>query len=163
MYGQDCAFSAWRLVYICIIDGVFESAEDDSALAFFEATQIDAETVAHCQATIRRRILWLFARRGLLDADDAKLMSEWAHDGGFSLDASVRIEGWDRQGLERVLRSCARPPFALERIEVRDDGQVIYHLPKPTPDGRMVLHLTPLELISRIATLVPALRIHRHR
>mgnify|MGYP006293738875 FL=1 len=77
-------------------------------------------------------------------------------DGGFSLDASVRIEGWDRQGLERVLRYCARPPFALERIEVRGDAQFIYHLPKPTPDGGTVLRLTPLELISRIAALVPA-------
>jgi len=40
-----------------------------------------------------------------------------AHDGGFSLDASVRIKGHDRPCLERLLRYCARPPFALERIE----------------------------------------------
>ena len=35
----------------------------------------------------------------------------------FSLDAAVRIEGPDRAGLERLLRYCARPPFALERLE----------------------------------------------
>jgi hypothetical protein len=99
----------------------------------------------------------------LLEADEAKLMGEWAHDGGFSLDASVRIEGWDRQGLERVLRYCARPLFILERIEILENGQIIYHLPKPMPDGNMILRLTPLELISRIAALVPAPRIHRHR
>jgi hypothetical protein len=29
----------------------------------------------------------------------------------------VRIEGPDRAGLERLLRYCARPPFALERLE----------------------------------------------
>lgn len=146
-----------------MIDGVFEAAEDDTPLAFFEATGIDAQTVAASQATIRRRILRLFVRRGLLEADDAQLMSEWNHTGGFSLNASVRIEGWDRQGLERLLRPCARPPFALERIEVLDDGRVIYHLSKPTPDGRTVLPLPPLELIDRIAALVPAPRVHRHR
>ncbi len=149
--------------HICVIDGVFETAEDDTPLAFFEATELDAETVAPSQATIRRRILRLFVRRGLLEAGDATLMGGWDHDGGFSLDASVRIEGWDRQGLERRLRYCARPPFALEQIEVLDDQQVIYHLPKPTPDGHTVLHLTPLELIGRIAALVPAPRVHRHR
>ncbi len=148
--------------HICVIDGVLETAEDDTPLAFFEAC-LDAATVAATRTTIRRRILRLFVRLHLLEAHDAKLMGEWDHDGGFSLDASVRIEGWDRQGLERLLRYCARPPFALERIEVRDDEQVIYHLPKPTPDGRTVLHLTPLELIGRIAALVPSPRVHRHR
>jgi hypothetical protein len=29
----------------------------------------------------------------------------------------VRIDGHDRAGLERLLRYCARPPFALERLE----------------------------------------------
>jgi len=31
------------------------------------------------------------------------------HSGGFSVDASVRIEATDRAGLERLLRYCARP------------------------------------------------------
>ena len=31
-------------------------------------------------------------------------MRAWAHDGGFSDDGSVRIEGADRTGLERLLR-----------------------------------------------------------
>ena len=32
---------------------------------------------------------------------------------GFSLDASGRIAGQDRAGLERLLRYCARPRFAV--------------------------------------------------
>jgi hypothetical protein len=36
-------------------------------------------------------------------------MASWHHGGGFSLDASVRIEATDRAGLERLLRYCARP------------------------------------------------------
>jgi len=47
--------------------------------------------IAAVQGVIRRRILRLFVRRALLDADDAKDMGACQHDGGFSLDASVRI------------------------------------------------------------------------
>ena len=149
--------------HICVIDGVFAGAQDDSPIAFFAAEPMDAPTVAAVQSTIRRRILRLFVRRGLLDGDDAKDMGAWQHDGGFSLDASVRIEGHDRPGLERLLRYCARPTFALERIERIDEGRILYHLPKPTPDGQTRLTLTPLEFISRLAALIPAPRRHRHR
>jgi len=124
---------------------------------------MDAPTVAPIQGTIRRRILRLFVRRGLLEADDAKDMGAWQHDGGFSLDACVRIEGHDREGLERLLRYCARPPFALERIERIEEERILYHLPKPTPDGQTSLTLTPLEFISPLAALIPAPRLHRHR
>jgi hypothetical protein len=90
-------------------------------------------------------------------------MEQWDHGGGFSVDAQVRIEAWDRQALERLLRYCARPPFALERLEQVDEQHIVYHLPKPTPDGRTDLTLTPLELISLIAELIPRPRTHRHR
>jgi len=51
--------------------------------------------------------------------------------GGFSLDAAVCIEGADRAGLERLLRYCARPPFALERLEQLAHDQLVYHFSKP--------------------------------
>jgi hypothetical protein len=148
--------------HICVIDGVFAGAQDDSPIAFFAAEPMDAPTVAAVQSTLRRRILRLFVRRGLLDADDAKDMGAWQHDGGFSLDASVRVEGHDRPGLERLLRYCARPPFALERIERVDDQHILYQLPKPTPDGQTRLTLTPLEFISRL-TADSAEICHRFR
>jgi len=75
----------------------------------------------------------------------------------------VRIEADDRQGLERLLRHCARPPFAADRLEELDAQRVIYHLPKPGRDGRTQIILSPLELIGRIAALVPPPRQHRHR
>jgi hypothetical protein len=62
-----------------------------------------------------------------------------------------------------LLRYCARPPFALERIERIDDERIRYHLPKPTPDGRTRLTLTPLEFISHLAALIPTPRLPRHR
>jgi hypothetical protein len=54
----------------------------------------------------------------------------------------------------RVLRYCARPPFALERLHApagiaslaSSDARLVYRLPKPAPDGRTELQLSLLEL-----------------
>jgi hypothetical protein len=56
-----------------------------------------------------------------------------AHGGGFSVDAAVRIEGADRAGLERLLRYCARPPFALEHLQQRDAEHLVYRCPQAAP------------------------------
>jgi Putative transposase len=120
------------------------------------------------QARVRTRVQRTFVKRGLIDKDDATKMRAWAHDGGFSVDGSVRIEGADRTGLERLLRYCARPPFALEHLQQRDTEHLVYRNPKPVrgtvPAARpAALVLTRLELITKIAALVPPPRAHRHR
>ncbi len=68
-------------------------------------------------------------------------------------------------GLERLLRYCARPPFALERLELVGEHRVIYiyRLPRPRRDGCTKLVLTPLEFIDHLAALIPPPRLHRHR
>ena len=98
----------------------------------------------------------------------AKDMAAYAHGGGFSVDAGVRIEAADRAGLERLLRYCARPPFAMDRLKQRG-ADLVYRCGKGHTEplqsdkysGELVL--TPLELINRIAQLVPPPRTHRHR
>ena len=80
-------------------------------------------------------------------------MAEWAHDAGFSVDAQVRIEAHDRAGLERLLRYCARPAFALERLREIDAEHLVYESVKPGPGGSVSLVLTPLELLDRLAAL----------
>ena len=112
---------------------------------------------------MRRRLLRVFVRRGLLPGDDAQAMGQWAHGGGFSVDGSVRIEAADRAGRERLLRYCARPPFALDRLRELDPERLLYESTKPGPGGNGPLLLTPLELLDRLAALVPPPRIHRHR
>ena len=54
-----------------------------------------------------------------------------------------------------MLRYCARPPFALERLQSLDEQRLLYRLPKPRPDGSTTLTLTPLEFIQRLAALIP--------
>ncbi len=121
--------------------------------------------IAAVQETVRRRVLKLFVRRALLEPEQAQAMRQWDNGGGFSVDASVRVEAWDRAGLERLLRYCARAPFALERLAWAEENPeiLVYQLPKPLPDGRTALYLTPLELLERLAALIPPPRIHRHR
>ena len=116
-----------------------------------------------------KRILRAFVARGLLENCDAKDMLGYKHS-GFSVDAGVCIEAHDRAALERLLRYCARPPFSMERLR-KEGSKLVYRCAKqrsePTSDKRGAkadeLHLTPLELIDRIAALVPPPRTHRHR
>ena len=83
-----------------------------------------------------------------------------------SLHAGVPIETEDRTALERLLRYCARPAFASERLEALgepgNDERIRYTSPKPRPDGQSALVLTPLELLDRLAALIPPPRRHRH-
>ena len=165
---------------MCVVDGVFEElaggtdvdADDQSSprkVIFHPASAIDETAVAQVQATLRRRILRAFVGRGLLESFEAKDMLAYRHS-GFSVDASVRIKAHDRAGLERLLRYCARPPFSMERLR-KAGSTLVYRCAKqhsePGGDRRGpradALTLTPLELIERIAALVPPPRAHRHR
>ncbi len=83
---------------------------------------------------------------------------------GFNLHAAVRIEADDDEGRERLVRYCARPCFALDRLRVLPDGRVAYRVKYA---GRRGTHrvMTPVELLARVAALVarpryPLLRYH---
>jgi hypothetical protein len=66
-----------------------------------------------------------------------------------ALDASIQVEADDRLGLKKLLRYCARPIFSMERLAWvgEDCNRLVYRLPKPMPDGRSQLYLSPLELL----------------
>jgi hypothetical protein len=157
--------------HLCVVDGLFEDGPGDGSqdlqprLRFHEATALTRELLEGLQHTVRKRVLRHFARHGLLEPHEAEDLLSWDHGGGFSLDASVRIEATDREGLERLIRYCARGPFALDRLHLvggRSD-QILYILPKPDPAGRTALRLSALELLDRLAKILPPPRIHRHR
>jgi hypothetical protein len=144
----------------CIVtDGVFSEGPDGEAL-FHEATALtetDIEAVG--QKTRRRSLRWL-TRHGYLDNDVAEMMQGWSHSGGFSLDGSVRLPAWDRGGLERLARYCARPAFSAERLDRWDGETWVYRLKRPLASGETSLVLSPLELLSCLAALVPPPRRH---
>jgi len=144
------------------------SEDAEGSVQFHEATHLTASDWDELQHTIRHRVLRYFHREGLLERHVTDDMLTWQASGGFSIDASVHIAARDRAGLERLLRYCARPPFALERLEANSYGatggeRVVYRLPHPAPDGTTALSLTPLEFLERLALLIHPPRIHRHR
>lgn len=160
--------------HVCVVDGVFEVAagEGDAtapSVIFHPASAIEPTAVAQAQLTLHKRILRAFVRCNLIEKADAKEMLTYQHS-GFSLDASVCIEEHDRAALERLLRYCARPALSMDRLR-KEGANLVYRCAKqhsePTSDkrGRKVdeLVLTPLELIDRIAALIPPPRTHRHR
>ena len=72
---------------------------------------------------------------------------------GYSLHASTVVAAGDREGLERLLRYCARPALSLERLRETQDGRYAYELKYPSL-GRTHLVLTPTELLARLSLLV---------
>jgi len=102
-------------------------------------------------------------RHGHLDSVAVHTLDAPDHAGGWSVNASVTIPGWDRHGLERLVLYCARPPLSQERLGRLDDQMLVYSLRKATVDGRTELYLTPLELLDRLAQLITPPRIHKHR
>jgi len=163
LWSEHRSPRAHHSIFHCVvIDGVFD-ATAAGGVVFHAAAGLDEPAVAAVRACVRRRLLRIFVRRGLLPGDDAQAMGQWEHGGGFSVDGSVRIEAADRAGRERLLRYCARPPFALERLRELDPQRLLFEGTKPGPGGNASLLLTPLELLDRIAALVPPPRIRRHR
>ena len=174
-------------LHACATDGVFVPTCDRPP-AFLPARAITQADLAALTERVRRRVVRWFRMQRLLDADAAADMVA-RENSGFSVDASVRITIIDHdvpsyfQSLEHLLRYCARPPFALERLSVMrgEDGRIAcvrYVLPRhkaanwvgpgrgrksTRPGASGVVELSPFEFLDRLAALVPPPRKHRHR
>jgi len=177
-------------LHAAVTDGVFLPGPHgpDGPPAFLPTRPLTAADLTALTERVRRRVIAFFKRQGFLDAHAAADMLAWEHS-GFSIDASVRITLLDRdvpsyfQSLEHLLRYCARPPFALERLSVIHDAdgriaRIRYVLPRhkaatwvgrgrgrksTRPGATGVVELTPFEFLDRLADLVPPPRKHRHR
>jgi hypothetical protein len=74
---------------------------------------------------------------------------------GFSLHAGVRIEPGDDAGREKLVRYAARPALSLERLRRLPGGRVAYRL-KYVRHGRGKHRvMTAVELMARLAALIP--------
>jgi len=82
---------------------------------------------------------------------------------GFSLHAGIGIEAHARTKLERLCRYVSRPAVAEERLALTAHGDVRYQLKTPYRDGTSHIVLSPLDLLARLAALVPPPRVHLTR
>jgi len=82
---------------------------------------------------------------------------------GFSLHAAVCVPARDRKRLERLCRYAARPPLATERLSRREDGKLVYRLRHRWRDGTTHMLFDGVELVEKLAALVPRPRFHMVR
>ena len=118
-------------VHALVIDGVF--ARDGPDVRFCPAPLLTAADVADVLATIVPRVRRLLERLGLAD---------------------------QRDRLDRLCRYTLRPTVAQDRLHLTAEGQVVLRLRHPWSDGTTHLLFNPLELLERLAVLIPRPRIN---
>jgi hypothetical protein len=79
---------------------------------------------------------------------------------GVSLHANVAVPARDRLRLERLCRYAARPPLATERLSRLAGGRLLYELKHRWRDGTTHTGFEPLELLEKLAALVPPPRFN---
>src|SRR2546427_4983104 len=79
---------------------------------------------------------------------------------GFSLHAGTDIPAHRRDQLERLIRYTARGAVSLERLQAEANGDLVYTFTHPWSDGTTGIRLAPLELLEKLAALVPLPHVH---
>jgi hypothetical protein len=79
---------------------------------------------------------------------------------GFSLHANTSIPAHRRDQLERLIRYTARGAVSLERLQEDANGDLVYTFTHPWSDGTTGITLSPLELLEKLAALVPLPHVH---
>jgi len=144
-----------------VIEGLFYT-HDSNAIKFAPIDHLGPEDSQAIQEAVRKRVVRLFKRRGLMTPEQADDMLKWRHSAGFSVNADVGIDAEDRSGLERLLRYCARPAFASDQLSLTDNDMVCFRPSKPTPKGETELTMKPEDFLDKVAKLIPKPRKHRH-
>jgi hypothetical protein len=79
---------------------------------------------------------------------------------GFSLHAHTAIPVHRRDQLEQLIRYTARGAVSLERLQEDANGDLVYTFTHPWSDGTMGIRLSPMELLEKLAALVPLPHVH---
>jgi hypothetical protein len=79
---------------------------------------------------------------------------------GFSLHANTQVPAHRRDQLERLIRYTARGAVSLERLAQDANGDLVYTFTHPWSDGTTGIRLSPVELLEKLAALVPLPRVH---
>jgi len=79
---------------------------------------------------------------------------------GFSLHAHTAVPAHRRDQLEQLIRYTARGAVSLERLVQDTNGDLVYTFTHPWSDGTTGIRLSPLELLEKLAALVPLPYVH---
>ncbi len=172
--------------HVLLPDGVFSAHGGEvSFVALEPPTDEEVEAVARKVARRTRTLLERVDESSVTGAEDAALLEAAAFEEarprvahfrideyraprkrravnlqGFSVHANVAVGEGKRDALERLCRYGARPPIALGRMSSTTEGRIAYRVKHHAPGEAGVLVLTPLELLGKLAALVPPPRVH---
>ena len=79
---------------------------------------------------------------------------------GFSLHAHTAIPAHRRDQLEQLIRYTARGAVSLERLQEAANGDLVSTFTHPWSDGTTGIRLSPLELVEKLAALIPLPHVH---
>jgi Putative transposase len=141
--------------------GYDPASDEDPALARTMAASVQHRIA--CGARAGHRVRRIGA--GLGDAGERPTLmgTRCASVHGFSLHANTLGPAQRRDQWERLLRYTARGAVSLERLDVNADGDLIYTFTRPWSDGTTGITLSSLELLEKLAALVPLPRLLRVR
>ncbi len=95
------------------------------------------------------------------EGETPKLMGpHCASVNGFSLHANTAMPAHRRDQLEQLIRYTARGAVSLERLQEDANGDLLYTFTHPWSDGTTGITLSPLELLEKLAALVPLPHVH---
>ena len=134
--------------------------EDEPLLAALYSASVRGRIATGRRAG--QRVLRLGDRIDSEDIDPAG-QERCVNVAGVSLHANVYVPARDRKRLERLCRYAARPPVATKRLSRLPDGRLLYRLKHRWRDGSTHMVYEPMELLERLAALVPPPRAHQVR
>ena len=152
--------SARRIIRLCTKRGLLDDtaadalADEEPVLAALTAASVRGLTATGARAGQRLRRVLKDPATGVRTAPLCFAAR------GFWLHAATRIAGPDRRGLERLCRYVARPALAGGRLRLVDADPLSFALKTPWSDGTRPLLLSPMELLEKLAALVPPPRFH---
>jgi hypothetical protein len=171
-------------LHVVVVDGVFSRDGDELAftaaspptrvemMAILRTVRARVEKLAIRNANELQPTLGACVRVALspgdiravsidLQNDEPHANPPEPHDGSaveeahYNLEASVRIAADDDFGREHLLRYCARPPLSLARLIALPHGKLGYRIKKLRNHRNKLRVMTPLELLARLAALIP--------
>jgi hypothetical protein len=132
-----------------------------------QLSQDESETLSACKDASAKSLIAFGVRSGQKVRRVGAKMFGYGHDratiigklcanyGGFSVHAARVVDTYDREGLRKLISYIARPALSLDRLSLTESGDVKVELKSPWPDGTTALILSPLEMLEKLAALVP--------
>jgi len=130
-------------------DGADEEPLDD-ALTLLQAASLEGRSLSNEGAKPPQPRRWQ-----ILGGQRFDLPPMCAQCDGYNLHAGTVVAADAREDLERLCRYLLRPPLAKERLQRREDGLLALKLRKAWSDGSRELLFSPMDLLARLAALIP--------